>query len=296
MASEFIYDWEKSLYQMAFQTSEVPEQGLTLGTNRDHILETAYQLALDVTKENSKTFFFASALLPKEKQKAIRALYAFCRISDDLVDRESNDPRKNLEAWRFPKISYAPTKNELIALAWGDVRAKYDIPWHYSEQLIQGVAQDLSKSRYQNFDELAHYSYGVASTVGLMSMHIIGFNAHAAYTYAIRLGVALQLTNILRDIGEDFRAGRIYLPLDELRAFHLSEEDIAQGMVTPQWRKFMRYQIARTRQLYSEAKPGIAYLTSDGRFAIAAAADLYAGILKEIENNDYNVFNQYEII
>lgn len=197
-----------------------------------------------------------------------------------------------LNRWRYPSFAGNPSEVELIALAWEDTRNKYRIPWHYSEQLIHGVSQDLSKTRYFNFDELVHYSYGVASTVGLMSMHIIGFNQHAAYTYAIRLGVALQLTNILRDIGEDYRAGRIYLPLDELAQYGLSEEDIAKGQVTPQWRSFMQFQISRNRQLYAEAKPGIGFLSADGRLAITAAADLYAEILDEIEKNDYNVFTK----
>jgi len=292
MASEFIYDWEKSLHQLAFQNSEVQIQISESHGNSSHWLEKAYQLSNEMTKANSKTFFFASRLLPKEKRNAIRALYAFCRISDDLVDHKHYDPRATLETWRSPRIKSNPNNNDLIALAWADARATHEIPWHYSEQLVEGVSQDLTKSRYQNFDELAHYSYGVASTVGLMSMHIIGFNAHAAYTYAIRLGVALQLTNILRDVGEDYHAGRIYLPLTELGQFGLTEEDIAQGQVTPQWRDFMRFQIERNRRLYAEAKPGIAYLSKDGRFAIAAAADLYAGILNEIENNDYNVFTK----
>ncbi len=292
MASEFIYDWEKSLYQLAFQTSEPHSRESENSQNRSRNLEKAYQLSREMTKANSKTFFFASSLLPQEKRRAIRALYAFCRISDDLVDHHQYDPRTTLETWRAPQAQSDPGKNSLIALAWADARATYQIPWHYSEQLIEGVSQDLSKTRYQNFDELAHYAYGVASTVGLMSMHIIGFNNQAAYTYAIRLGVALQLTNILRDVGEDFQAGRIYLPLDELAQFGLSEGGIAQGQVTPQWRDFMRFQIERNRRLYAEAKPGIAYLSKDGRFAITAAADLYAEILNEIENNDYNVFTK----
>mgnify|MGYP001116258883 CR=1 FL=1 len=292
MSTEFIYDWEKSLYQLAFQTSEAQSQRGAITAKNPQVLDEAYQLALEITKENSKTFFFASNLLSKDKRKAIRALYAFCRISDDLVDHNDQDPRHTLDNWHHPQPHTYINKNDLIALAWADARENYEIPWHYSEQLIQGVSQDLSKSRYHNFDELAHYCYGVASTVGLMSMHIIGFRQHAAYTYAIRLGVALQLTNILRDVGEDYRAGRIYLPIDELAEFDLTEEDIAQGEVTPQWRDFMRFQIDRNRQLYAEAKPGIAYLSKDGRFAITAAADLYADILREIEENDYNVFTK----
>ena len=149
-----------------------------------------------------------------------------------------------------------------------------------------------SQVRYPTFDALAHYCYGVASTVGLMAMHIIGFESTEAIPYAVRLGVALQLTNILRDIDEDWRAGRVYLPQDELAAFGLTEGDIAAGRVDDRWRAFMRFQIQRTRSLYDEAMPGIALLDKDGRFAITAAAELYRGILDDIELNDYNVFGR----
>jgi 15-cis-phytoene synthase len=290
MMTQFIYEWEKPLHQLAFQhfeRSDVKKGGLGI---KQKILDQAYQLSKEITQENSKTFFLASSLLSPEKRKAIRALYAFCRISDDLVDIKKQDPRNFLENWINPIVKADMTDQELIALAWADARHNYDIPWIYSEQLIDGVAQDFTKTRYTHFEELAQYSYRVASTVGLMSMHIIGFKNDKAYPYAIRLGVALQLTNILRDVGEDWRNGRVYLPEAELAAFDLSYEDIARGVVTSQWRNFMRFQIARNHRLYAEAKPGIALLNKDGRFAIAAAAELYQGILSEIEKNDFDVF------
>ena len=288
--SEFIYEWEKPLYQLAFQAVQDKLQAYQTLEDQPALLDQAYQLADNITKENSKTFYIASALLPNGKRQAVRALYAFCRITDDFMDRDHKDPRELLALWRQPSLDSQPDQNALIALAWADTRNRYNIPWEYSQQLVQGVAQDLSKTRYGYFDELTQYCYGVASTVGLMSMHIIGFSDKKAYPYAIRLGVALQLTNILRDIGEDWRAGRVYLPKSELETFHLSDDDLAEGKVTDNWRAFMRFQIARNRRLYKEAKPGIGYLNRDGRFAIAAAADLYQEILCEIENKDYNVF------
>ena len=290
--SQFIYEWEKPLYQLAFQKTEHRLQTAINFENHSALLEQAYQLANTITKENSKTFHAASALLPKAKRRAARALYAFCRITDDFLDRDQKDPRELLALWRQPSLQSQPGRNALIALAWADTRNRYKIPWDYSQQLINGVAQDMSKTRYEYFDELTQYCYGVASTVGLMSMHIIGFSDQKAYPYAIRLGVALQLTNILRDIGEDWRAGRVYLPKSELETYHLTYDDLAAGRVTDNWREFMRFQISRNRRLYAQAKPGIGYLNRDGRFAIAAAADLYQEILGEIEKNDYNVFTQ----
>jgi phytoene synthase len=160
------------------------------------------------------------------------------------------------------------------------------------EQLIDGVARDLHQKRYATFAELAAYSYGVASTVGLMSMHIIGFSDSTAVPYAIKLGVALQTTNILRDVGEDWRAGRLYVPLEELSAYGLTEDDFGRGRVGARWRDFMRFQIDRNRQLYREARPGIPMLDPDGRLAIAAAADLYSAILTDIERHDFDVLNR----
>jgi phytoene synthase len=146
--------------------------------------------------------------------------------------------------------------------------------------------------RYPTFEDLSVYCYGVASTVGLMSMHITGFSNQQAIPQAIKLGVALQLTNILRDVGEDLRLGRFYLPLDELASFGLDEQEVIAGTMDERWRAFMHFQIARTRRLYTEAMPGIALIHQDGRFAVAAAATLYLGILDDIEAYDYDVFSR----
>ena len=237
-----------------------------------------------------------SSLLPAEKRRATRALYAFCREVDDIVDEGDSPPsdaiERELEAWRYKTLFSHPPAHDLVALAWADTRAKYGIPQKYAEQLMEGVARDLRQTRYDTFEDLATYCYGVASTVGLMSMHIIGYSDSHAIPYAIKLGVALQMTNILRDVGEDWSRGRLYLPQDELGYFLLSEEDITNGRIDDRWRSFMRFQIARNRQLYEEARPGIAMLEADGRFAIAAASDLYSAILDDIEARDFDVFTQ----
>ena len=188
-----------------------------------------------------------------------------------------------------------------MVVAWADARARYRIPTAYAEQLIDGVARDLTTTRYASFDDLAAYCYGVASTVGLLSMHIIGFAGREAIPYAVKLGVALQITNILRDVREDWAAGRVYLPQEELAAFGLSDADISvlstagfrgEDGVTDRWRAFMRFQIERNRQLYDEAAPGIAWLDPAGRFAIAAAAGSYRDILETIAARDGDVFSQ----
>jgi phytoene synthase len=182
-------------------------------------------------------------------------------------------------------------ETDLVAAAWADTLTRYHIPRHYALQLIDGVARDLSQIRYQTFEDLATYCYGVASTVGLMSMYIVGFEDPGAVPYAIKLGVALQMTNILRDIGEDYQNGRLYLPREELVFYGIQESDIARGRITDNWRQFMRFQIERTRQLYQESQQGIKRLEKEGQLAIAAASAFYQGILDEIEKNDYDVFS-----
>jgi phytoene synthase len=257
------------------------------------LLERAYAACEKITRQHSRTFHLASALLPEPKRQAARALYAFCRVSDDIVDRSQGvDPLYELAAWRKRALTSHPSSADPVAVAWTDTRLKFGIPVRYAEQLLDGVAADLTKCQYQTFDELAAYAYRVASTVGLMAMHIIGYSGPEAIPYAIKLGVALQVTNILRDVAEDWRSGRLYLPQEDLERFGLSEVDIAAGKVTPRWRGFMQFQIERLRRLYVESRPGIAMLDEDGRFAIAAAADLYAAILDDIEDHGYDVFSR----
>jgi phytoene synthase len=275
------------------------------------MLRAAYMHCERFTKSHSRTFYIASSLLPPAKRRAVRALYAFCRVSDDLVDREGGDPSSALEDWRalsnlwtddrrpatgepYPLhiTHYALRTNHLVALAWADTRLRYGIPGLYAQQLLDGVARDLEVTRYATFEELAAYCYGVASTVGLMAMHIVGFSTVDAVPYAVKLGVALQLTNILRDVGEDWRAGRVYLPRDEMEAFGLEEADLRAGQVDDRWRRFMRFQIDRNRRLYREAWPGISMLSRDARPAIAAAAGLYRAILIDIERHDMDVFTR----
>lgn len=258
------------------------------------VLEDAYALCEQITLQHSKTFYVASALLPPAKRRAVRALYAFCRVTDDLVDQAPAGTSRDdaLRAWQETVFADHPAHDQPVALAWADTRARFHIPHGYALQLIEGCARDIRQTRYETFDDLAEYSYGVASTVGLMAMHIVGFAGAEAIPYAVRLGVALQITNILRDVGEDWRNGRLYLPREELREFNLTEADIARGVVTPAWREFMRFQIERNRRLYAESIGGVALLNANGRLAIAAAARLYEAILKDIEAHDYDVFSR----
>ena len=177
----------------------------------------AYQECRAITREHSRTFFIASALMHAEHRRAIQALYAFCRVSDDIVDRNDGDRAADLRAWRQRSLGSNPG-DDPVALAWADTCVRYHIPRQYAEQLLDGVAGDLNPRRYETFADLSHYCYAVASTVGLMVMHIVGYAGNEAIPYAVKLGVALQMTNILRDVGEDWRHGRLALPEAELAA------------------------------------------------------------------------------
>jgi len=285
-------NWENQLLALAGNIPHPTTRPFFSYWAGDVSLQRAYKQAEKITAEQSKSFYFASGLLPEEKRSAVRALYAFCRTVDDIVD-ESYDHERDvqLDYWRTMVETSSFAADDLIAAAWTDTLTRYHIPRHYALQLIDGVARDLSQSRYQTFDELATYCYGVASTVGLMSMYIIGFHSNEAVPYAIKLGVALQMTNILRDVGEDYHNGRIYLPHEELVYYGIQESDIDEGRITDNWRQFMKFQIERTRQLYSESWAGVKMLERQGQLAIAAASVFYQGILDEIERQDYDVFS-----
>ena len=286
-------NWESQLLALAGNIPHPRTRPFFSYWAGDADLKNAYKHAERITADHSKSFHFASGLLPEEKRSATRALYAFCRTVDDIVDESAETGRDaRLDYWRSMVETGSFLTDDLVAAAWADTIARYHIPRHYALQLIDGVARDLHQSRYQTFEDLATYCYSVASTVGLMSMYIVGFTDNKAVPYAIKLGVALQMTNILRDVGEDFSNGRLYLPREELLAYGIREQDIAEGKVTENWRQFMKFQIERTRNLYNESWEGVKMLEREGQLAIGAASVFYQGILDEIEKNDYDVFSR----
>ncbi|MBI4791135.1 MAG: squalene/phytoene synthase family protein [Chloroflexi bacterium] len=291
MISTYPQTWERDLLSLACRGGVTPPPA-TRTIADTNLLARAYAHCEAIAATYSRSFYLATGLLPSDKRRAIRALYAFCRVTDNIVDCPDGDAKRALARWRRKSLTSEPTLDDPVAVAWGDTRRRYRIPPRYAEQLIEGVARDLRQNRYRTFEDIAAYAYGVASTVGLMSMHVIGFSGAEAIPYAIKLGVALQMTNILRDVAEDWRMGRVYLPTEELAAYGLDESDIAAGRVDERWRAFMRFQIARNRRLYAEAWRGIAMLNPDGRFAVAAAGELYRAILDDIESHDYDVFTR----
>ncbi|MFN8569711.1 MAG: phytoene/squalene synthase family protein [Kouleothrix sp.] len=255
------------------------------------MLPDAYRTCVEITRTHSRSFFLSTQLLPPDKRSAIRALYAFCRTSDDIVDRPCQDATQALATWVSQVQAAEAPPDSAVLLAWNDTSARYHVPAYLANELLAGIAMDLTVNRYATFDDLWLYCYRVASVVGLISMHIIGYREGAA-GYAIRLGVALQLTNILRDVGEDAQRGRVYLPLEDLARFGLTDDDILNGRRDAAFRSLMRFEIARAHRLYEESWDGIRLLNADGRLAIAAAAQIYRGILDKIVACDFNVFAQ----
>ncbi len=254
-------------------------------------LDEAYMRCIELTRVHSRSFYMSSQFLPLEKRRAIRAFYAFCRTSDDTVDLSTGDAEQALAHWVRRVRAPSCPPHDPVLLAWKDTAERYSVPQTLTNELLAGVAMDLTVSRYATFDDLWLYCYRVASVVGLISMHIIGYR-EGATPYAISLGVALQITNILRDVGEDARRGRIYLPQEDLQRFGLTDEDILNGCRDARFRALMEFEIERAHCLYEQAWPGIALLSEDSQFAIGASANLYRGILRKIEQNDYDVFSR----
>lgn len=251
----------------------------------------AYAICEQIIRQHSKSFFFSSQFLSPAKRRAVRALYAFCRTTDDTVDMATGDPARALADWVHRVRAAHPTPHDPVLVAWDDTRRQYNLSTRLVDELLAGMAMDLTIQRYQTFADLWLYCYRAASVVGLLVTGITGADTGAT-PYAIKLGVALQLTNILRDVGEDARRGRVYLPLEDLERFGLTADDIINGVYDERFKALMQFEIARTHQLYAESWPGIALLHPDGRFGIAAAARVYRGILDKIAANNYDAYTR----
>lgn len=264
---------------------------------KDPYYRSSFELARLTTAEWSKSFYMASNLLPKDKRWATYALYAFCRLVDNIVDQPRPD-RSRLEIVRELEaivhelhVAYRTGESEHPVLrAYIQVALEYDIPLEHALDLIRGVKMDLELDRYESYDQLYLFSYRVASVVGLMMTHVLGFSHPVALRYAEELGIAMQLTNILRDIQEDSEADRIYLPLEELDRFGVSEKDILEGRMSENFRDLMTFQVNRAHCYYESADRGICLLDPSSRFAIRAASKIYRGILTRIEQEKYDPF------
>ncbi|KAJ1694556.1 hypothetical protein LUZ63_011254 [Rhynchospora breviuscula] len=265
------------------------------------VLKEAYDRCGQVCGEYAKTFYLGTLLMTPERRRAIWAIYVWCRRTDELVDgpNASHITPSALDRWeaRLEDV-FAGRPYDMFDAALSDTVARFPVDIQPFRDMIEGMRLDLRKSRYDNFDELYLYCYYVAGTVGLMSVPVMGIapeskaTTECVYNAGLALGIANQLTNILRDVGEDARRGRIYLPRDELAQAGLSEEDIFNGKVTDRWRSFMKNQIKRARMFFQEAENGVTELSKASRWPVWASLLLYRQILDEIEANDYNNFTK----
>jgi phytoene synthase len=261
-------------------------------------IERAYRYCRQTTRTHAKSFYFCSHFLPREKRRAIYAVYALCRHVDDAVDaagvRGERDAQAAVERWRaeLDAVYRDGRADSPVLVAWRDMLARFRIRQELPLELMRGVLMDTHIKRYETWEELRVYCYRVASTVGLMSSEIFGYEEPRTLYYAEQLGRAMQLTNILRDVGEDARMGRIYLPQEDLRRFGYTEDDVLLGKLSEPFFALMNFEIERARALYREAEQGIPLLEPDTRFTVLLAARLYARILDEIERNGYDVYTR----
>ena len=260
--------------------------------------------------EKARSFSYAARFLPPNQRDATRVLYAYCRTMDDLVDEPAPgvtpaDTRRRLGEWRSwleatDRRDLAPPEPVSLAVALGDVIERHDLPPAYLTALIDGVESDLCRVRMPDFPALRRYCMLVAGVVGLAMCHIVGVRGQAALAAAASLGIAMQLTNVLRDVGGDLQRDRIYLPADELARFGCSEESLrrlaaAGGRVDDSFRALMRFQIARARACYDRGLTGVWLLPPETRTAILSAGRIYRAILDQIERNGYDVLHRRAI-
>lgn len=262
----------------------------TLSANKDNIAHCR-----SLHRTYGVSYYFATAFFPKKIREATYIVYAFFRVPDEYVDNAANekDAAQKLQHWTTAwHEAYATQRSQDPVLQeTARVFHEYNIPFAYSEAFLQAMAQDLTKKRYANYQELCGYMYGSAAVVGLIMSYIIDFNDPQALGYAEKLGYAMQLTNFIRDVGEDYqKRGRIYLPLDECARYGVTEDMLARGQVTAELRALLQFQIERARQLYHESRAGIPLLAKPGQAPVNIATTLYSAILRKVERNNYDVF------
>jgi len=272
-------------------------------------LNEAYETCRRETAEWAKTFYLGTLLLPPAKRRAIWAIYVWCRRTDELMDSPAAQALppatllERLDAWEErTRGLFAGRVSDSFDRVMVDTIERFPQPLQAYLDMIEGQRMDVVKHRYANFAELQLYCYRVAGTVGLMTQDVMGLDP--AYTTApwseqpdpteaaVALGIANQLTNILRDVGEDRGRGRIYLPQEDLERFGYSEADLLAGTLNDNWRALMAFQLERARAWFSRSEAGVRWLSADARWPVWASLRLYRGILAVIERHNYDVFNK----
>jgi len=256
-------------------------------------LEESYAHCRRVARTRARNFYYSFVLLSREQRNAMCAVYAFMRYCDDLSD-EPGANRASIEQWRAALDEALAGRCEAhpVLPAFHDTVSRYRIPARYFHEMIDGVASDLEPRRFETFEQLYRYCYHVASTAGLTTIHILGFDSPDALPLAEKCGIAFQMTNILRDIREDAARGRLYLPAEDLARFRVTEDDIRGGMRTPEFIDLMDFETDRARQYYKESQPLLGMVHQRSRASLAALISIYSRLLDRIESSNYDVFTR----
>lgn len=262
-------------------------------------LEASYQECKRLNSLHGKTYYLATLLLPKDKRPYVHALYGFARFADEIVDDldsqlSPEQKAHQLRTWGDSILESLKTgeSSDYIGMALIDTVNKFSISHQYFEAFLSSMEMDLTVTSYETYSDLMEYVYGSASVIGLEMVPVLGALSPEALLPAEKLGTAFQLANFIRDVGEDLDRGRIYLPMEELRAHGVDREMLERRILTPQIVSVLKEQIARVRRLQREAQPGIQLLSKQSRPCIEAASNLYCGIVDEVEKIDYDIFNR----
>ncbi|MCC6190609.1 MAG: phytoene/squalene synthase family protein [Anaerolineales bacterium] len=258
-------------------------------------LREAYAAAERYIRQQEGMFHSVSMFLPPDRRVAMRVAFAFFRQADNMVDQDKLS-LDEFQAWRQMALRPSYEQADPVLAAWADVRERYAIEPRHVNDLLDGIEMDATPRRYATLDELKDYCYHVAGTVGLLSLKLLhlapGVTFDDAAPQAVELCTALQLTNILRDVGDDLSAGRIYLPGDELAAVGLKYSDIEARVYDERFRALMGHLAGITRQLYASSWSGLSLLSQTGRYVAGAGGIYYRAVLDELERREYNVFGE----
>ena len=265
----------------------------------DPLLKQSYDECKRLNSLHGKTYYLATLLLPQNKRPYVHALYGFARYADEIVDDLAStlSPQEKadvLRTWSSGVLAdlKAGTSTDHIGRALVDTVKKFNIPHQHFVDFLHSMEMDLTVTEYRTYEDLLEYVYGSAAVIGLEMVPILGYSNEAAFDAAQKLGIAFQLANFIRDVGEDLDRGRVYLPLDELEKFGVDRAMLERRVLTPEIVEALKFQIARVRTLQSEAAVGIGYLDKESRPCIRAASELYCGIVDEVEAIGYDIFNK----
>jgi phytoene synthase len=262
-------------------------------TANESEVAAAYDHCRKLARVAARNFYYGFALLPPAKRDALCSLYAFMRRADDISDSngEVRDKRQELESWRraLDQALAGNYNGSRVLLALHHTVEQYKIPAQYFHDLFAGAEMDLTISRYPTFELLSRYCYCVAGTVGLCCVHVFGFEDSAALELAPKLGIAFQLTNILRDVAEDFAMQRVYLPQEDLVRFGCAENDLASPVAGPAFVRLMQFEAERAWKFYEEGSPLLNLISGDSQSSLWTLIRIYSGILSKIESIHYDV-------